>query len=202
MSQNEKKPLKEKIKEKWERTKEFCSDHKEEIAVGVFVTAMAFIGIKMASDSDSDSSYDDGSDDDYSLRNLSNKSYDELNEIRENVRMDYQNEQREDLLDFIDKIRNTVGNPREKYARSLSDDDLESELEKARNLYYEENEAYKRDKRPYAEKRLDEDYKQHSIDYDTFYQLNTEKQRRYAAEHPDKFPVHSEHGWYLPEDDD
>lgn len=194
--------LKNALKEKWEQTKMFCADHKEEIAVGALTAVMSAIGIKTSGSKKSNSSSEDSSNDYYSFRNLSSKSYDELGEIRENVRLDYQNDRRYYLLNLIDQVRVAVGNPREKHARSLSDDALERELEDARNLYYEEYEIDKRDKRPYKEKRLDEVYKQHSIDYDNFNQLNTEKQRRYAQKHPDKFPIHREHGWYLPEDDD
>ena len=187
--------------EKWEQTKKFCADHKEEIAFGAILVVAGILSANTSDDSDPYDS-DEDSDDDYSYNNLRWMSYDELNEIREDVRTDYQNDQREELLDRIDSIRYQVGNPKERHARSLSNEELINEFEDARNLYYEEYEIYKHDKRPYEELRHDEDYKKYQLDYDNFYQLMTEKERRYAEEHPDEFPIHREHGWYLPEDDD
>lgn len=194
----EKKTFKEKVREKWEQTKQFCAEHKIEIGVGAAIVLSVLgisIAVKSGSQNIDDSNYD------YSPRRLRKMSYDELHKLREMVQMKDFGPHRTEKLDYIDNVLSNVTNPRAEHARTLSDDELHNELEEARSKFYKEYEIYKRDKRSYAELIQDADYRKYQENYDKFYQLNSEKQRRYAEQHPEKFPIHKEHGWHLPEDD-
>ena len=200
MDQNEKKNIKKEINESWSKIKQFCIDHKEGIETAA-VSILSFIGIMKTKNSNSISTSSD-SNNVFSYDRLRRLSYDELDEIRENVRMNTQGTRRDTLLNRIDRVLSEATNPRAEFARSLPNDELQSSLESAKKKYYEGYEKYEHDKRSYAELYQDEDYKKYQKDYDLFNQLRIEKERRYAKEHPDKFPIHREHGWYLPEDDD
>ena len=191
----DKKTIKEKVKEFGAKTKQFFIDHKKPILTGIGVGfgILCAAGARALEISNSDDEYDE-----YRTKNLRNKTYDELQEMRSYVHANTQGEQRDELLGTIDEELQYRVNPREKHARSLSDEELNDELERARTILYDGQEKYCRhNKRIYAEMIQDPEFRKFERDSDNFTQLNNEKNRRYAEQNPDHFPVPREHGWNL-----
>lgn len=85
---------------------------------------------------------------------------------------------------------------------ALSNDELEKLIITTGNLHHEQYEKYKKDKRLYSEKIQDPGFVEYERNYETYDRASTEKRRRYDEAHPEEFPKHREHGWYLPNDND
>lgn len=135
---------------------------------------------------------------------LSNYSYEELKEQREEVRMhcnDYEGDDWRRTLDRYDDAMRNVPRPHRDYCKTLSDDELKVQKQEAFNDYQESYKNYDT-KRPYEEYYNDPEFKEIDNKYDKFSDLMLEEQRRNAEKNPDKFPRHREHGLYLPNDDD
>lgn len=191
-------------KEKGSQAIQFCKDHSDVLlGIGGAIIAIG-AGILLANRTENDDGYYSDPSDEYSYDKLNQMDYYELREEREKVRMDTQKygDRWQSLLWRFDNVMRDKPHPMAEQIRSMSNEELQDELNAAReknNAWYED---HKRDKRTYDEIRNDPEYQEHEREYDVFYQLMLEDQRRYAEANPDKVPYHSEHGWYLPEDDD
>lgn len=138
-------------------------------------------------------------DDEFSTNNLNKLSYDELIMLHKNVVVNSEKygEKTVPILQSINRVLEGKVNPRQVYAKALSDEEIDSAINNITENYYEKAKAYKRNKRPMSELLNDPDYKAFEEEGDTLNQLQTEKQRRYAKANPDKFPRHREHGFNL-----
>lgn len=89
-------------------------------------------------------------------------------------------------MGLFDKL---FGNEPDKYSQdwyeSLSDDELDEEREAARL--------------DYCNPELDDDYR--ASLYDTLHDFDDEISKRAWGDKEPGYPTHSEHGWYLSEDD-
>ena len=131
-----------------------------------------------------------------------NLDYYELRRQREEVRMhpgDYEGDDWRRKLDRYDELIRDIEHPEIQHIQSLSDEELEAQREQTR-------------------KGLQEDYKQfEGKDYSKYYQSNEyqeynkkqlymdeilyEMDRRDVKANPEKYPIHREHGRYLPNDE-
>lgn len=170
-----------------EKTKEFFSKHKTIIigtmSVGALAALIAYLkknGVE-----------------------IGDELYDSLLQKREEIRMNSQSENWESDLSKIDTQLRSISNPRREYSKTLSDDDLEKHIESTRSIWNSAREAFEKKTKGLSYRDYYKDPDKLELDklYDNFYQSTLEKQYRYAKANPDKFPIHREHGWYLPNDD-
>lgn len=131
------------------------------------------------------------------------ESYDSLLQKREEICLDYQSKTRESDLSRIDRKLKTIPNPRREYSKTLTDDELEKHIESARSIWDLARKAFDKKTKGMPYESYYNDPEKIELDklHDSFYQSMLEKEYRHAKANPDKFPIHREHGWYLPNDD-
>lgn len=176
-----------------DRVKIFWSKHKKAILGTASVTVLlGLIAFLIKNGSGSDEKND-------TLEDV----YDILLQKREEIRMNPQSKSWESDLARIDKQLSSIPNPRREYSKTLSDDELESHIQSARSVWDSAKEAFEKKTKGMSYEDYYKDPEKIQLDklHDIFYQSVLEKEHRYAEANPGKFPIHREHGRYLPNDD-
>lgn len=114
----------------------------------------------------------------YSYKDLWKMDYNKLVEEREKVRQDSTRDDWRYTLDLFDSVLSQREDPIREYSMTLSDEELEYELNKA-----------------------EAEYHKNGTNYNRFYQLKCERGSRYAKAHPERFPRIREHGYNLYKDE-
>ena len=136
-------------------------------------------------------------------RNNSKELYDRLHQERENIRMNPQSKTRQSDLSRLDKKISKTRNPRREYCKTLSDDELDRYIQSAYSIWEYAQKAFEEKTKGLSYEQYYNDLEQLELNklYDSFYQATLERDHRHAMANPDKYPVHREHGYYLPNDD-
>lgn len=139
-----------------EGTLEFINKHKNTIVS--LSAGLAFVYRLFQASNNNEDNSSGNKRRDYSRRELEKMSYNKLEEEREKVRRDTAREDWQETLRLFDSVLGNRCHPIREYAQTLSDTELDDEIEKA------EKEG----------------------DYKKVYHLKSERQHRYAEAHPDR----------------
>ena len=169
-----------------EKTKEFIVKHKKAIigtaSVGTLIAIAVFLVKKGYG---------------------SNESYDMLLQKREDIRMNSQSKTLQSDLLRMDRQISKITNPRREYCKSLTNDELENHIQSARSIWESAKDNFDIKTKGLSYDQYYKDPEKIELDklYDSFYQAISERDYRHAMANPDKYPIHREHGYYLPNDD-
>lgn len=134
---------------------------------------------------------------------LNNSEYYKLKGEREKVRLNpklYGDCWQAKLWEYDEKIRK-ANNPYDDYCKSLSNEDLKNKKMELSKYFSNFEKTYNRKGIKFEEYKKDPLYIDIDRKHDLFDSIALELQKRDVEANPDKYPIHREHGWYLPNDE-